>query len=40
MLLKEEELTMIQLEKEISKRLVVAPVKDLHIEKYEIIWQK
>lgn len=40
LLLKEEELTMIQLEKDISKRLVVAPAKELHIEKYEIIWQK
>ena len=40
MLLKEEELTMIQLEKEIGKRLIVAPSKDLHIEKYEIVWQR
>ncbi len=40
MLLKEEELTIIQLEKDISKRLIVAPSKDLHIEKYEIIWQR
>ena len=40
MLLKEEELTMTQLEKDIAKRLIVAPSKDLHIEKYEIIWQR
>lgn len=39
MLLKEEELTVNQLEKDIRKRLIVAPAKDLHIEKYEIIWQ-
>ncbi|MBB5346442.1 Rne/Rng family ribonuclease [Desulfoprunum benzoelyticum] len=40
MLLKEEELTILQLEQEISKRLVITPAKDLHIEKYEIIWQR
>ena len=40
MLLKEEELTMTQLEKDISKRFIVAPAKELHIEKYDIIWQK
>jgi len=39
-LLKEEELTILQLEQEISKRLVISPAKDLHIEKYEIIWQR
>jgi len=39
MLLKEEETTVNQLEKDIRKRLIVAPAKDLHIEKYEIIWQ-
>jgi len=39
MLLKEEELTVDQLEKDIRKRLIIAPAKDLHIEKYEIIWQ-
>jgi len=39
MLLKEEELTVNQLEKDIRKRLIIAPAKDLHIEKYEIIWQ-
>ncbi len=40
MLLKEEELTVHQLEQDINKRLIVAPAKDLHIEKYEIIWQR
>ncbi len=39
MLLKEEELTVDQLETDIRKRLIIAPAKDLHIEKYEIIWQ-
>ena len=39
MLLKEEELTVNQLEKDIRKRLIIAPAKDLHVEKYEIIWQ-
>lgn len=37
---KEEEMTKQRLEREIAKRIVVAPSKDLHIEKYEIIWQK
>ncbi len=40
MLLKEEDTTMKQLEKDTAKRLIVAPAKDLHIEKYEIIWQR
>jgi len=40
MLLKEEEPTMNQLEKDTAKRLIIAPAKDLHIEKYEIIWQR
>ena len=35
----EEELTRERLEKEIGRRIIVAPSKDLHIEKYEIIWQ-
>ena len=39
MLLKEEELTVNQLETDIRKRLIIAPAKDLHVEKYEIIWQ-
>ncbi len=39
MLLKEEEPTTRRLEQDTGKRLVIAPAKDLHIEKYEIIWQ-
>ncbi len=38
MLNKEEKNTLTQLEKDIHKKLVVVPVKDLHIEKYDIIW--
>jgi len=40
MLNNEEELTKSSVEKEIGKRILAAPSKDLHIEKYEIIWQK
>ncbi len=40
LLAKEEEMTIAQLEHETGKRIVVAPAKDLHIEKYEIIWQR
>lgn len=40
MLLKEEEQTVNQLETDTGKRLIIAPAKDLHIEKYEIIWQR
>ena len=40
MLLKEEEPTTKRLEQDTGKRLVIAPAKDLHIEKYEIIWQR
>ena len=36
----EEELAKIGLETETGKRIIVAPSKDLHIEKYEIIWQR
>ncbi len=36
----EEELTKVKVEKEIGKRIIVAPSKELHIEKYEIIWQR
>jgi ribonuclease G len=36
----EEELTVAQLEKDTGKRIIIAPSKDLHIEKYEIIWQR
>ncbi len=39
-LCKEEEPTIKRLEKETCKRFVIAPAKELHIEKYEIIWQK
>jgi ribonuclease G len=40
MLLKEEESTVNQLETDTGKRLIIAPAKELHIEKYEIIWQR
>ena len=40
MLLKEEENTTMRLESDIGKRLVIAAAKDIHIEKYEIIWQQ
>lgn len=36
----EEEQTKARVENEIGKRIIVASSKDLHIEKYEIIWQK
>lgn len=36
----EEENTKYRVEKDIGKRIIVAPSKDLHIEKYEIIWQR
>lgn len=36
----EEELTKAKVEKDIGKRIIVAPSKELHIEKYEIIWQR
>ncbi len=40
MLSGEEELTAAQLEHDTGKRIIIAPAKDLHIEKYEIIWQR
>jgi ribonuclease G len=40
MLHREEKNTAAQLEKDTGKRLIIVPVKDLHIEKYEIIWQQ
>jgi ribonuclease G len=40
MLQKEEKKTAAQLEKDTGKKLIIVPVKDLHIEKYEIIWQQ
>jgi len=39
MLNKEEELTRTRLEEDTGKRIIVAPSNDLHMEKYEIIWQ-
>ncbi|WP_041278021.1 Rne/Rng family ribonuclease [Desulfotalea psychrophila] len=36
----EEELTLGTVEKDIGRRIIVASSKDLHIEKYEIIWQQ
>jgi len=38
MLNKEEKSTLSQLENDTQKKLIVVPVKDLHIEKYDIIW--
>ncbi len=40
MLENEEETTRIKLEKDLGRRIIIAPSKDLHIEKYEIIWQQ
>lgn len=40
MLSKEEELTTTQLEHDTGKRIVIAPARDMHMEKYEIIWQR
>ena len=40
MLQKEEKNTTAQLEKDTGKKLIIVPLKDLHIEKYEIIWQQ
>ena len=40
MLLKEEEPTTKRLEHDTQKRLIIAPAKDLHLEKYEIIWHR
>ncbi len=37
---KEEKNTAAQLEKDTGKKLLIVPVKDLHIEKYEIIYQQ
>ncbi len=39
MLLKAEKKTTAQVEHDTGKRIVVAPSNELHIEKYEIIWQ-
>lgn len=35
----EEEQTKTDVEIEVDKRLIVAPTRDLHVEKYEIVWQ-
>ncbi len=40
MLRKEEKSTLIQLEKDTHKKMIVVPVKELHIEKYDIIWHQ
>jgi ribonuclease G len=40
MIIKEEETTTGRLERDTGKRLIIAPAKELHIEKYEIIWQR
>lgn len=40
MLNNEEEMTKATVEKETGKRIIVAPSRDLHIEKYEVIWQR
>ncbi len=40
LLLNEEEQTRATVERAIGKRIIVAPSKDLHMEKYEIIWQR
>ncbi len=39
MMLREESGTIAQLEKELSKRINIASIKDLHFEKYEILWE-
>jgi len=39
MMLKDEEPIIAQFEKNMGKRLTIMPKKDLHIEKYEIVWQ-
>ncbi len=40
MLLKEEKNTTLQLEADTGKSLHILPIKDIHIEKYDIIWQQ
>lgn len=39
MMLKEEAVTIHNLEDELNKTLTIIPVKDLHLEKYEIVWE-
>ncbi|MDA3834597.1 MAG: Rne/Rng family ribonuclease, partial [Spirochaetales bacterium] len=38
LMLKEEAVTIHNLEDELAKTLTIIPVKDLHMEKYEIVW--
>ncbi|MBU0483174.1 MAG: Rne/Rng family ribonuclease [Proteobacteria bacterium] len=38
MMLKEEAATIHNLEEETGKRITIVPIKDLHLEKYEIVW--
>lgn len=40
MLNNKEDTTKSQLEKDLNKRLIIASVKELHLEKYEIIWHR
>lgn len=40
MLSVEEERTVTRLENDTGKRIIIAPSRDLHIEKYEILWQR
>ncbi len=40
MLHKEERKTLLQLETDTGKKMMVVPVKELHIEKYDIIWHQ
>lgn len=39
LMLKDEEMIVTRFEKDMGKRLMVMPKKELHIEKYEIVWQ-
>ena len=39
MMLKEEAVTIQHLEDELQKSLTIIPQKDIHMEKYEIIWE-
>jgi len=39
MMLKEEASTINYLEEEIDKQLTIVPMKDIHLEKYEIVWE-
>jgi hypothetical protein len=39
MMLKEEAMTIHNLEDELAKTLTIIPVKEMPLEKYEIVWQ-